>query len=271
MGKVTVKHFLNKKLKPIYNGYVKESLDTPYYPLYVRITARRQTTEIRSRAFDSDGSSNIFLEDLEDKFFKLFDRALFFEMPSNYFTEDEYEKLENEYYKYLHREKKIITDMVESIVADEKSFFTIKAFNSIYDMQLKLVKAILSEKLKTEICKAISTHEVFYRVTSLYDTQLDFQTIHSIISTITQEKKDCSEFYRYYLEKGKHIILTHQMLKEFPEGNYSSFFEWVKYDLTDHFFNFIDSKIKEEEVVLKMKAIFYDALEDYIPTRLRIK
>lgn len=34
MGKVTVKHFLNKKLKPIYNGYTKETLNTPYYPLY---------------------------------------------------------------------------------------------------------------------------------------------------------------------------------------------------------------------------------------------
>lgn len=56
MGKITVKHYLNTNLKPyIING-------AKYYTIYALVTASRQNTKVKSKAFNEYYTENDFIE-----------------------------------------------------------------------------------------------------------------------------------------------------------------------------------------------------------------
>lgn len=56
MGKITIKHYLNKNLKPY------KIKDEKYYMVHILITVNRKTTRVRSKAFEEICTENDFEE-----------------------------------------------------------------------------------------------------------------------------------------------------------------------------------------------------------------
>ena len=136
-GKITIKHFLNTRIKPLFMPDYKASDDTneqdiEYYPIYTRVTVKRQSTSFPTRLL---GHTNCY--------------------PIKYF--DEEVKLIK---TFLDREITVIEDVIKVLNPFERDDFDIKEFTELFGELYSHLTITVREKLIGEIRRALNSESV---------------------------------------------------------------------------------------------------------------
>jgi len=138
MGKITVKHFLNKKVKPI----LKNELE--FYPLYLQIIYSKFSTERRSE-------TGIFMTDSSFEYFLKNDKLL------------DSEIIETKKWNRIDELKEEISDSMMSIEVIEKYQFKVTrstVFNAIKELS-RSSDILLTEILRNSIHSDILEKTIF--------------------------------------------------------------------------------------------------------------
>ena len=260
MGKITIKHFLNTRLNPVY-----ALNDVQIYPLYVRITAMRKTTEIVSRAFvyGVEIENYPFPESVQ----QIFTRSQHSEITTPYLSMDDFEILEKNYFVYLKREEEIIYRIVRQLI-DESEYegkdFSIKHVSRIYDEQHKAVFLILSDYFK-RLAQSFFSLGNYENMSYLFNTHLCFDEINRLLQEITRSENGHSDFFEFYMSKADYLIQLDSIFSMFKDSRHISYYDWQRSNMTEKFFSFVDEECEErlEKSVTIIKELFQSAISDY--------
>lgn len=232
MGKITVKHYLNKSQSKKLNE------TNPRLPVYVQVTVKRQVNRMRSQAHLLTGMTE-------------------FEMLVTQKEFDEAIKRNYSLGRTIALERKLIEDLITFVEPFDKDTFSIKEFALMYQIASESVLELLDKAGKDILLQRMEANwiEVFY----MLDLKKPFTEIVDGLVLLGQNNK---VFLKDVLSD-KYLQATLVALNNLgpftyqnyvdPEGflDYTSQigFYWFKKDLTKKFLNYLlnENRITSEE------------------------
>jgi hypothetical protein len=139
-GKITVKHYLNKRAKSKTLGNEK------YYPLYIQLIASGQKAQIKSKISDFFGSYRGYLEKIfpDNEKFSLVNHGYFSDALLNRLISEKIFPFEN----LLDDETSLINRIIKSILHYNIKRFSLVNFSSVYDQNIRDIHEILESSVK---------------------------------------------------------------------------------------------------------------------------
>lgn len=147
MGKITVKHYLNKRVKPEYLDETPEKKGAEYYPVNYSITINRKTIHRQSKNF------NVYSKDLFDNDLKLketikVETNLINRIIDIYSTDFEKNQI-NKDFKYLQKKKYNANDDVLNDLNSYIDYYTTHVFHIVCDYVDKEIEKFLKSKAES--------------------------------------------------------------------------------------------------------------------------
>jgi hypothetical protein len=122
-SKVTVKHFLNTRLK----GKLQEDGQIGY-PLYIRLTAKGLHTDFKSQI-------------------------------PNYVSVDKFDSFQQEYKTHLGHETRIIEDIVKKLKPDDNQNFSLDSVSKDYESSVKSFSDTVESQVRSELKRIVAVCE----------------------------------------------------------------------------------------------------------------
>jgi hypothetical protein len=173
-GKISVKHFLKKNLKPFVEGSTKK------YPLYVRIRLDNKKTEFKSEYWEYSNINDL------DK-----DITRFNWDDSPYVSEKEFSQ--NEFLTELSNEVKVISEIIDFYrkqginVIDHNPTLTI-------DIAKKEIKDIVFQEMKATLMERLVDNN-YTAIYSLLDWSNPFHHIIKALSEVSSNEGNPTKFF----------------------------------------------------------------------------
>ena len=242
MGKVTVKHFLSNKVKPVEGLLYGDN----QYPLYVRITLNGRSTEIKSRLynfmFHINGArvvngtlylSETLLKKSEDE-------------SDTFFKQNRNQALN--FFKLEERGIHAIHEYYSGILGDN---FTIKVFNEVADSALSSVQKIVNEYCIDCFRDILATSDNYQEIASVISSKVDFSDLVDAVETITYNFSDSTktEFGIFFEERTGLLSDLRMAYLSFIEYEQIWAIEWIKGKYSDAFESYIESCTSGEKVL----------------------
>jgi len=216
-SKITVKHFLNKRLKP------KLIDNKEKYPLYVQIIFQTKTTQIKSQAFKDIGIETSFLTDLELN-------------ANDYFLIKERENIESIILKFEQKSKEINFSVFSEIYKKYTVLMSELIEKYLYNLFLKEAK---EKKNSLPFVFINSSYETVYNTLISLNSEIDYN-----FSELYRNSKLAYEIFTSYIKDNKlcESVLNMQFIDwEFGNGK-ELFIEFGKKYI--HTFE-VENEIKE--------------------------
>lgn len=246
MGKITVKHYLNKQLNPLLrphlepkeNGdvtFTKGSLET--YPIYIMAVHNRKVKRFKSKIFTSMSLSGSYIDHVH--------RGLrtVESLNHGFINEDDYNYLlknDSEFNRFLEYEKKVVVDALKD-EEEGKDVQGIKGFSSRFDTYISPMFEYINGACHQEFWA--SGRDLDDKICGNYFayTGNDFrETYEALKHFCTNEDGSFTPFFKYKEEESKHVITFYELYKEytsdFPfiseyhfekEGHLGGFFQMI--------------------------------------------
>lgn len=144
MGKITIKHYLNKRVKPEYN----DSTNNEYYPINYSITVNRKTTYRQSRIFNTY-SNELFNNDIELKEAIKKETDLLNRIIDIYLFDFEKKQLRNEYEIFSNKNYNSTDEMLNQINI-YIDYYTKCVFSIVCDYVDREIEAHLRTKIQKQ-------------------------------------------------------------------------------------------------------------------------
>ena len=172
-GKITVKHYLNSRAKPINSG------DKKYLPLYIQIISKGKRAQLKSRIPSSLESYRSYTESY---FAEKHECNLIGE---GYFTSDCLQHIREKqvfpFCSLLEDEINILTEIIRSIRDYHGAAFSLTNLGNFYDLHLKDVFVLLEESVQ-----------------KMYLKELNRIFIESTKNTVNRRLFKLSNFFMHY-------------------------------------------------------------------------
>lgn len=239
--KLTIKYFLNKRIKPTYSPFAfekKEDEEPMYYPVYTQITYDRKNMQFPARNF---GGIAYFSEDL-------FQKAFIEKKELKGFKNFTGENILNA----IDKKTKFIEKAIEYEVITFKQNFSMRGFKSRYsnyekDLRWCLEEFVL-EGLKDQLKDILTVrqYEKLFTMTGEFLSAYLFTQKHycpTIRSYINTELEIAITSYLHYF----HFTNYETKGEGGVEGNRYYLYDWIlKNDLKDKVKNFLWDKVNLE-------------------------
>ncbi len=241
--KITIKHFLNKKVKP------KEALGAGYFPIYTHITYDRKTTTV-----------NLFPE-INKKGITKADFEYIFESESG------------EIYSILSK----LSNNIKLIINHELSLvgkdFQLKGISKRYGQYFRYISDVFGNIINDKFSKFLEKHLTVFQYKNLYDLDQSETNIYpagsNFIETYYKVRKN---YIRDINEKIKgtefeHEIAcySHLLLFENVNGNYSEENPYVYVPTKYTFFHWLSNpQFKTKFSTLLRRAMFKEEFIYYL-------
>jgi hypothetical protein len=236
MGKITVKHYINKKLNPIEKVYTIKDNDLDVekiiltYPLYILVSYQGKNTRFRS-----------------------------FFLNKNY--QDFEEINNNDYYiNFLNEEERIIINIVKYEIDKYGNKFNLTGFGKRFSIYMEPIHFALDYYLKNKLQRIIFANEQmqeFSLVFDFYNPKVHFDSILKIL------KKYFENFYELIpIDYAKSIIARNTFFEFHPEhsdslkeghvfhSHYPKIFDWLNSNYKDTFLKYLlTNNIMEAESI----------------------
>lgn len=251
MGKITVKHYLNKSTSK------KASESEPSQPVYVQVTVKRQVNRMRSQAYRLAGMTEFELMLTE----KEFEDAL---RQQNYLVG-----------QALTLERKFIEDILNYVEPFDRDTFTLKEFAYMYQVAIESISDAINNTGKNLLKNALTDNNwdnVFY----VLDYEKEFQEIINALSELSEGNRSFqnsvlnSEILRVAIIADRHI--GDFLSKEFTDSNgYFDYlgpvsFYWFKSNLTEKYLNYlINENLLHTQQKKSMQEFFYYIYDSKLP------
>ncbi len=172
-GKITVKHYLNGRAKPINSG------DKEYLPLYIQVISKGKRAQLKSRIPQSLESYRSYTE-------SYFEEKNECDLISDgYFTYDGLQHIRDKQVfplcSLLEDEINILTEIIRLIRDQSNSTFTLSNLGNFYDLHLKDVFVLLEESVQ-----------------KMYLKELNRIFIESTKNTVNRRLFKLSNFFMHY-------------------------------------------------------------------------
>lgn len=222
MGKVTVKHYLNKKLKPLESFYctvtengeivfMKGRLTT--YPIYIMAVHNRKVKRFKSKIFTKMFLSGSYIDHVNRGYRTLES------LHSGFINEDDFHYLsknDEEFIKFLEYEKKVVHDaLLDEEEGKDKSW--IKSFQERFDLYITPYLEFISGSCHQEYF-ATSRKDSDDLIAGSHFTFLpyEFDKVYEAIKHMSIcENGSYTPFFQYKEDECKHAIVFYNLYKEY--------------------------------------------------------
>jgi len=244
MGKVTVKHYLNDKLKPIVfhkNQYGKNSIHR-FYPLYIYAIKNGKTFRFKSKIFESRWG----YEGIDSKFELIHGFESVDHSTKGYFTKEGFKFLSsknNEFNKLLKLDLEITHWSLDEL---EKYDVLLS------DLYASVTKPVFEDHLKGKFAlfkKAMERIDDFGWVSSQFDLQeQNLSNVYNFFDAICRDASGGeTPFWNKLKKQTYHLKLFMDILNDYINKNgYLTVYEWNhcghKNKLEKHFISKIEDK-----------------------------
>jgi hypothetical protein len=226
MGKITVKHYLNKSIARI------SKTDDSVCQIYVQITVKRQVNKIRSRAY---------------KFVELKDSEL-------QVTQKEFElaqaNKDKGVGKAIFLEYNFVKDLISFLKPFEREDFSVKDIASIYEIAISKVYEDLDFAGKKTLVGLL--HGDWQKVQNIINWQLPFNDILDGLELIGKKNKAFEEdilwdeylvSYKIAIRHIKEFLLENIDQTNYGLGNCNSYMlYWIKNSLHKNYLQYLADK-----------------------------
>lgn len=243
MKKITVKHYLNTKLKPSLLPIEDESSTLESYPLYIYVIARNTTFRFKSKIFENDG--------VDLGFGHILGLDGVIQNKNGYFSVDGFEFLSGnskEFNASLELDLKIAKwSLSKSDNYDVK----------VSDLYSLGIGPVLENILKHNVAlfkKAMEELDGFEGVTEcikLKDQNLS--DIYNLFDKICRYSSGAeTPFWNKLKNQTVHLKLFNDLINEYIKQNgYLRYFEWQNFGHRKKFESFVIGKINDENLLRK--------------------
>lgn len=187
-GKITVKHYLNKRAK------AKTFDGEKHYPLYLQIIVAGQKAQLKSKISDHSAIYKGYFEEVfaETEILKL--------IMQGYFTESLLKKVSAEklfpVFNLLTDEISLITKIIKTTQAWDNKKLSLANFSSVYQLHLKDIHLILDEYIKTFYLRELN--EIFLRSSKREESRKLFKVANYFIHYIDWRNPFCDYYETTY-------------------------------------------------------------------------
>ncbi len=246
-GRITVKHYLNDRLKP---------LDKNRYPIYLQITLLGKTTQVKSLAL-IPYEYYVSMENIK------FDYSNH-NLAQGYATKNEFNNLMNDkqdwIYKKLKREQDSIRAYFEYLNPFEKNEFSLSGFKTIYSHMSNVFVWDYEGELRDNLCNKVQTSDYFPLSNLIYTTKID--ELYKAFDCIKESAKCTVPAIEFIISDLELIVKISKLIKRFTDGvilfSYELFI--IKEDLLKY--------VQESEINKMSNNMVYKNLQIFIQNRI---
>lgn len=188
MGKITVKHYLNKRAKG------KNLNGEAFFPLYIQIIVAGHKAQLKSKIQDYISGYEGYIEKV------FYNKSISKLVIHGYFSESLISKIENEelfpLYNLFNDEIKIISDMIESQRPFKSKGFSLINISKNYDFYLKDITQILDDAVKANYINELN--RIFIESSSNESERKIFKISNFFIHYINWDNSFCNYYQSIY-------------------------------------------------------------------------
>lgn len=200
-GKITVKHYLNTRLKPVEKRY----------PLYIQIIVSGKKTQVKSNVLRNKSirTESYWTTKLPEY--------------NDYFTESEFNEIMNDYNSEIRfeiiTEAQGIKNFIEFLNPFSSSNFRLTDFNIAYASLQKQLKGLIEYELVDEIKSEIDTYSDYWPITNVFDHFEESYQLYDFFNFIEESGKCKIDIFRIIYKKLKFVRDIMDIVEKFSENH----------------------------------------------------
>lgn len=249
-GKITVKHYLNKKLRPLLRKGKKT------YPLYLRASFKNKFTEFKSRSYLFTGSTGPGKIPTVDELTQFLNVPTTFNLEDvkdivRYYTDAEFENVKNS--APLTKEQETIYDVIDvhrregiNVLAGNAQETINKCLTSIDDW--------LAEEMKRSLQQTIGRHKKFELLSEIIDwASTPYLFVYSALSAVAGK-----EFQTAVLDKHSADAELLTAIKKFSASKNEKLwiYKWKYGTLKSEIISFLSPNPNSKNVIASIDALY---------------
>ena len=245
MGKITVKHYLDKRLKataPSKDEVFIKTTEGYCYPLYVQVICKRQNTKFRSHIKPSNSVAEFGIHKI--------DVAL-----------DNTSNLQLR--KPIEKEKQSIQAVISLLRPFENDGFHLAGFSTVYEMAIIDLKYLIGNHCRRRMNKLFMSSKS-KDFGGIIDWDLGFQTISKGLNKVIISKAPGGKGFR---ERTEEINTVFEGYNGYAQNKTISFYEWFIDDHQKAFQEFLNRKRKSN--FKKVGKVVEKIIEDHFEELLK--
>lgn len=222
MRKITVKHYLDKRLKatePSKDEIFIKTNDGYYYPLYVQVICKRQNTKFRSYIKPSNGAADFGIHKI--------DVAL--DHTSN-----------QQLRKLIEKEKNSIQAVVSLLRPFENDGFHLAGFSTAYEKAIVDLRSLIGSHCRQRMSKLLMSSKL-KDLGMIIDWDLDYGIIVKGLNKVITSK---ARGWQGSREKVMEINAVFDSYNQYAQNEIICFYEWLSDDHQKAFQEFLNRKRK---------------------------
>lgn len=278
MGKITVKHFLNTTLQPekvaqyLFGKNLNKTLskreEVDVYPVYVRVTANRQTTNFKSKILESypklyspNQSQNI--DSVKSLALELYTSP---DTIAAYYSEDIFNfytsKPDSALNSVLRKEKRALEDIYKELVLHRNENFEVKSLKKAYEALAIPVKTVINNFCMRYLLSAIYSSKEYSRVGYFVDQTpvLEYGKVTEILDLMSKGYPKFRKFCEDATTVPNHIW---HLFYEYNNVDLL-FYEWYAGQHNQNFLNFLHKNTDNTSIINFFESILHEDLDTYL-------